>query len=305
MNGYSENAKNEILALTLSGDCCKRAFLSALIRAGGSLIISGGKIKIALTFSDKQVTKKAIKTLREISSGVVITESENETVLSGEVMLQVLYALGIFYSRNGETAVRSGIHPSFINENCCGAAYVRGCFLGCGSVSLVGGYHLEFHFSSLPLAEDIVKVLERFGIIAKIKERKNAYLVYVKDNEAVSDLLALMGATQAVIELNDRYMERQFSQRINRRTNCDIANINKTVAASMRIVESINYISSKIGIAALDEKLQAVAMARLENPDDSFAVLADGLGISKSTLKNRFKKLDDIALELKAKEKKD
>jgi DNA-binding protein WhiA len=151
----------------------------------------------------------------------------------------------------------------------------------------------------------VVKVLLRFNINAKIKERKNAYIVYVKDNEAVSDLLALMGATQAVIELNDRFMERQFAQQINRRTNCDIANINKTVAASMRIVESINYISSKIGIAALDDKLQVVARARLENPDDSFAVLADALGLSKSTLKNRFKKLDDIASELKAKEKKD
>jgi hypothetical protein len=76
--------------------------LSALIRAGGSLIISGGKIKISLNFSDKLVTKKALKTLKEISSGVEIVESDGETILSGEVMLKVLYALGIFYNRNGE-----------------------------------------------------------------------------------------------------------------------------------------------------------------------------------------------------------
>ncbi len=305
MNGYSEKAKSEILRLTLSGDCCKRAFLSALVRAGGSLLLGGGRIKIALVFSDKRVTQRAIKTLKEVSSGVMILEEGNETVLSGDVMLEVLYALGIFYKKGNETAVRSGINPSLIKEDCCAVSYVRGCFLGCGSVSLVGGYHLEFHFSSQPLASDVAEILLRFGITARIKERKNRYVLYVKDNEAVSDLLALMGATQAVIELNDRYAERQFSQRINRRTNCDIANINKTVAASMRIVESINYVSSKIGLAALDEKLQVVARARLENPDDSFATLADGLGISKSTLKNRFKKLDELAAEIKSKEKKD
>ena len=304
MDGYSEKAKSEILALTLSGDCCKRAFLSALIRAGGSLIISGGNIKISLNFSDKRVTKRAIKTLKEISSGVIITEEKGETVLSGAVMLQVLYALGIFYLKNGETAVRSGIHPALIAEDCCSASYLRGCFLGCGSVSLSDGYHLELHFSSLPLASDVAEILLRFGITAKINERNNRYVLYVKDNEAVSDVLALMGATQAVIELNDQYTMRQFSQRINRRTNCDIANINKTVTASMRIVDSINYISSKIGLYALDEKLQAVAIARLNNPEDSFATLADALGISKSTLKNRFKKIDESASDLRSKEKK-
>lgn len=303
---YSETAKNEIARLSCSTDCCKRAFMSALIRAGGSLLLGRDGIKMSLTFSDEKISEKAEKTLDDIASGVSVVRNGNETLLSGENLIKVLFALGIFYkNESGETAVRSGIQPSIVASDCCAVSYVRGLFLGAGSVTLSGGYHLEFNLSHGSLAQDLKKLLARFGIPCHTLKRAEHYLVYIKDNEAVSDCLALMGATGAVIELNNEYTMRQFSQRINRRNNCDIANIQKTVNASVRIVESVKYIDKMIGLASLDEKLQVVAKARIENPDDSFAVLANALGLSKSTLKNRFKKLDEIAEELREKEKKD
>ena len=303
---YSETAKNEIARLSCSTDCCKRAFMSALIRAGGSLLLGRDGIKMLLTFSDAKISEKAEKTMQEIASGITIARDGNETLLSGENMVKVLYALGIFYRKSsGETAVRSGIQPSIIRDDCCAVSYVRGLFLGAGSVTLSGGYHLEFNLSHESLAQDLKKLLQRFNVPCHTHKRAEHYLVYIKDNEAVSDCLALMGATSAVIELNNEYTMRQFSQQINRRNNCDIANIQKTVNASVRIVESVRYIDATIGLASIDEKLQEVAKARIERPDDSFSVLADALGLSKSTLKNRFKKLDEIAEELREKETKE
>lgn len=305
-HGYSEIAKNEITHLTHSSSCCKRAFLAALIRSGGSLLISNNSIRISFGFSDGALLEKIERIVKEIAEGVTVSKEDGEAVLFGENIMPVLYALGVFRrSSKGETIVRSGVMPSLVKENCCAAAYIRGIFLGCGSVSLVGGYHLEFNFSHEDMANDVSAILRRFNIDSKIAVRTDRYVVYIKDNEAVSDCLALLGATQAVLALNDEYIKRQVRRDANRRNNCDLANIQKTVNASVRIVENVRLIEKTVGLGSLDEKLFVVAKARLEYPEDSFSFLADKLGLSKSTLKNRFNKLGEIADEIREKEKKD
>ena len=148
-------------------------------------------------------------------------------------------------------------------------------------------------------------MLERFGINhVKITQRKDKYVAYIKESEAVSDCLALMGASEAVLELNSQLIIRQFRQETNRRTNCEMANLSKTVNASVRQIEDINYIRKKAGLDSLPEKLLIVAKARLDFPDESFAFLADRLNLSKSTLKNRLLKIGVIAKELREKKEK-
>ena len=104
------------------------------------------------------------------------------------------------------------------------------------------------------------------------------------------------------MSLNSEAIIRQVRRNANRRNNCELANIEKTVNASVRQVDDITLIEKTIGLVSLDEKLQAVANARLENPDDSFSFLAELLNISKSTLKNRLNKLGKIAQEIREKE---
>jgi DNA-binding protein WhiA len=245
----------------------------------------------------EQVIEKAVN---DTTAGVTITKGDGEIVLQGETILSVLYALGVFKkSAKGETVVQSGISPSLIKQDCCKVAYARGLFLGCGSVTLSGGYHMEFLLSHEDMAKDLSKLFSHFGIESKILSRHERYMLYLKDSEAVSDCLALLGASSAVIKLNDEYVNRQVRQEANRRNNCDIANIQKTVNASVRIIENVRYIEKKVGLATLDEKLRVVAKGRLDYPEDSFSALADKLGLSKSTVKNRFNKLDEIANKLR------
>lgn len=301
MDGYSLCAKNEISALSFSTDCCKRAFLSAIVHTCGSLIFSRGGMKVTLSVPTKAFPKKIKAVLYDLfGDGVKAEMKSGNLVLSGEKLLPALAWLGIFSkSEEGELVVERGIRTPLIKEDCCAVNYLRGAFLGAGSMSLNGGYHLEIAPSSKTLAEDILKIMKRFGIKARLTERKEKHVVYIKDVEGVSDALALMGASEAMLELNSESIIRQFRRDTNRRTNCEIANISKTVNASVRQNESIRYIEKKVGLASLPEKLQAVAKARLEFPDESFSYLADYLGLSKSTLKNRLNKLGEIAQKIK------
>ena len=303
MNGYCENAKNEISALTFSSKCCKRAFLSALIHSCGSLSFNREGMKISLPLALDELIVKVIKYVNSLFGEKisVLEDIDGVVVFRGKYLAQALLQLGIFaLNSNGETVLYAGIARGLMQKRCCAVNYIRGLFLGCGSVSLKKGYHLEFALTSPNLAFDLVERLATFGFTAKTTERKDKIVVYLKDSEKVSDCLALMGASGAVLKLNEQFIMREFRRNTNRQTNCEIANISKTVNASVRQIESIKFIESKIGLASLDDKLVAVARARLDYPDESFAFLAETLCVSKSTLKNRLNKLIELASAIRS-----
>ena len=303
MNGYSTRAKNEIVGLGC-GDCCKRAFLSALVHTGGSLVFARGGMKIVISAGAKGIKNKVEKYALEKLDGVTVSGTDGETIIEGSGLTAALYALGIFRkSDEGETKVEEGIPHAIVAERCCGVNYLRGAFLGAGSLYIGKGYHLEFAVESKALAEDLRTLLDRYGIAAKITDRKEKSVVYIKDSEGVSDCLALMGASDAVLGLNSEAATRQFRQYMNRQNNCDLANISKTVNAAVRQCEDIELIDRKIGLSSLGDKLEVVAQARLSAREASFSALAESLGLSKSTLKNRLAKIGEIAAGIREKEK--
>lgn len=204
--------------------------------------------------------------------------------------------------RSGETFELNGMDKAFEDR---GKHYVRGVFLGSGSLSVPdtqskrsGGYHLEFTFGGEDAANDVISVLAGYGIWAHLTVRNDKYVVYVKDSENVSDCLALLGAEKTVLKLNETMAALAFKSDITRRTNCDIANINRSIDASLGVTEAIAKIECGGAFDTLDEKLKAAATARRENPDASLAELANILGISKSGLKHRLDRLVDIADKL-------
>lgn len=306
MDGFSALAKNEITALSFPTTCCKRAYLSAVVRTGGTLVFSHSGMKVVLPAENDKLRAKISELFGEILDGVTVSEEGADTVISGENLGAALFALGIFTKTpEGETAVEDGILPALIKDECCKVNYIRGAFLGSGSLSLKAGYHLEFVLSGEKTAKDLCGLLSERGISGKITTRKDKFVVYLKGGEAVSDCLALMGATEAVLELNSEFALRQVRSAINRRSNCDIANISKTVNAAVRQNNDIKYIAQKAGLASLSDKLRVVAECRLEHPEESFSQIADILNLSKSTLKNRLNKLGEIAAELRQKEGKE
>ena len=160
---------------------------------------------------------------------------------------------------------------------------------------------MELTSHSHEFLTDLAGILSEFGIFSKLVERKNLFVLYLKEAEAIKDFLALIGANQSVLALSNEIIRREKRNQINREVNCINANITKTVDASMRQIQAINTIISTIGLDGLDDELQEVAMLRLANPEESLDGLLklSTIQLSKSGLNHRLKKILKIAEELK------
>lgn len=293
MKSISTIAKEEIISLTTDGDCCLTAMLSAIIHTAGAITFNHDGIGV-LVSSGCASTRKIFRALIKRLYDCVPTISGREMRVGGDRVFGMLCDLGIItYADDGMSAV-PGINDFLIMNKCCKTAYLKGVFLGAGSLSIPKqGYHLEIAVSNEVLAGDIVALIEEHDIECGIVRRKDKYVVYVKGADMISDTLALMGANRAVLQLNDILASRQVKQQTNRRYNCDLANLDKTVDVSMRQTEAINKLKGKLK----DEKLREMAEVRLSFPVASYNELATKLNISKSAVKYRLKKLIELSEE--------
>lgn len=239
-----------------------------------------------------------------------ITPTKEKNALVYEETEKLLNTMRIF-TPDGDGFTLFGVPNEFDKH---AAYYVRGAFLGCGSMSAPkvediaeqksGGYHLEFCLLSEDIADGLLALLAKYGIIAHKTVRSEKYVLYVKDSESVSDCLALCGAENTVIKLNEAVAAFAVKGDINRRVNCELANLSRTVQAAVMLADDIELIEKHIGLDALDEKLRIAALSRKADPEASLSVLAAKLNMSKSGLKHRLDKLAEIAAELKSTEDK-
>ena len=163
------------------------------------------------------------------------------------------------------------------------------------------GYHMEFASKNELFLQGLQEVLTKFEIFARIVKRKNLYILYVKDANEVSNILALIGAYNAVFSLQNEIAVRELRNKVNRQTNCVNANINKTVEASIKQNDAISTIVSKLGLEELPQNLQDVALLRMANPEESLDELVKlaTFPITKSALNYRLTKLIKLAEKLK------
>lgn len=161
---------------------------------------------------------------------------------------------------------------------CCGISYLRGAFLGGGSVSdPKKNYHLEFDAKTRNDAENLKKVISEHGISAKLTERKNHFIVYVKGYEDIAAVMGIIGAGTAAMEIYNVSIEKEIRNDINRRMNCESANIDKVARAYVKHMHAIERIDKAIGISALPESLAEIAKIRMEYPNESLKALGKGL----------------------------
>lgn len=177
-------------------------------------------------------------------------------------------------------------------------AIIRGAFLGAGSINNPESkYHLEIILSTKSNAENIINILKTFTIGAKKLERKNGYSIYIKDGEEISKLLALIGANSSVLKFEQIRVLRDMKNNINRKVNCETANLNKTVNAAVRQIEAIKKLQKTGEFDKLSESLKEIAKIRIENPDASLVELGQMLKdpIGKSGVNHRLNKILEIA----------
>lgn len=186
-------------------------------------------------------------------------------------------------------------------ENYC-RALLRGVFLGSGSINNPHKtYHLEMNLSSKENVEELSKIISRIDIKIKMIKDKNYYSLYIKDGEEISKFLAFLGASKAVIKFEEIRVEHQMNNKVNRLVNCENANLNKTINASVTQAQAIRYLQEIHEFEKLDETLKEIAIIRLKNPNLSLVELGKLLKnpIGKSGVNYRLNKIIEIAEECK------
>ena len=180
--------------------------------------------------------------------------------------------------------------------------YIREAFIKSGSMNDPNKkYHLQIMFKEKAKAEEMQTLLNNFNIHAKIIKKEKDYMLYLKDGEEISEFLALVGANKSVIKFEEVRVIKETRNDINRLVNCETANLNKTINASVKQIEDINKIKKAGKFNELPETLKEIAEVRINNPEMSLIELGKLLDkpIGKSGVNHRLKKLSQISEELK------
>ena len=190
----------------------------------------------------------------------------------------------------------------FLKSEILEKAFIRGTFLGSGTINNPEKkYHLEIFLKNLETAKYIIEILRKYSIDFKILERSKKYAIYTKEGEEISKFLALMGASASVLKFEEIRVYRDIKNNINRKVNCETANLNKIVNAAVDQVNDIKLIQKLKKFDELPEYLKEIAIVRIENPDMSLEELGKLLKkpIGKSGVNHRLRKIQKIVEELK------
>lgn len=315
MLNFTEEIKNEITSNQSYDRCCKLALISAFIRTSGSVISRRGEYGFEIT-TENESTAEFISDLLENTFNLHLTVAGAKfDVMSGRDKLtfecvgvlaqSLLSEARIVVTDNDGAYLNFGIDESLVEKECCKAAYIKGAFLGGGSCTLPEkgtysrtGYHFEIVFSNKITASDFCDLLCDFEILAKLVSRKDSAVVYVKSKEVISDLLHVISANSSLEKLNSIVKLKDTTNNANRVNNCSVSNIDRTVTASVNQVRAIEIISTTAGLQSLDKMLFDVAEARLADKNASMQELAERLGITKSCINHRMRKILELAKSL-------
>jgi DNA-binding protein WhiA len=286
------------------------AELSAMIHMGGTLRFEGLKrMTFQIRTENPAIARyafKLIKSLYKVDVEVRTIKSKQfknrnqyiVKVVSAEESMSILMDLGIIKDIDGYTTLSFEIPKRFIQEREPLKAYLRGAFLGAGSISdPEKAYHMEFVTSSQEYAKELMSLVNSFDLSSKMIQRKNSYVVYLKDSEQIVTLLSAIGAHGALLDIENIRIMKGMRNNVNRIVNCETANLTKTVEAAWKQVESIEKIKNKIGLDKLPPNLREIAELRLNNQEASLKELGEMMNppMGKSGVNHRLKKIEDIA----------
>lgn len=307
---FSYDVKEELEKHTSQNRHCRIAELAALIHYQGSLKRSDtGILQLEISTENLVVIRKVF-TLLNKTFNIKTSEYEKNCfsskkssvysffIESEREILEIFQAVKLLDGNGVLHDLRDRINPMLLKQSCCQRAFLRGAFLSVGSMSDPSkGYHLELVCNRRLQAEQIRDVLQIFELDGKIVERKNHYVVYLKEGSNIVDFLNICEAHVALMEFENLRIVKEMRNSINRRVNCETANIAKTVNAAAKQIEDIIFIRDFIGLSKIPDNLREMAEVRLEHPEASLKELGKYLNppVGKSGVNHRLRKLSEIA----------
>ncbi len=285
---FSREVKAELAGQIGAARHCQLAELAAMMIFSGQYgRDSEGLYTVGFQLENEVVLRKGFTLLEKtynIEKNVGLTEEEMRE----------------FYRNFGN--LEELADPGILKRNCCRRAFLRGAFLCVGSISdPEKGYHLEFVSTRESKAKVLQQLIQQFEIEARIVLRKKYHVVYIKEGAGIVDLLNVMGAHVALMKLENLRILKEMRNSINRRVNCETANITKTVNAASRQIEDILFLRDHYGLRRLPPALREMAEVRLEYPDAPLKELGEYLEppVGKSGVNHRLCKLSEMAARLK------
>ncbi|MBE5783691.1 MAG: DNA-binding protein WhiA [Clostridiales bacterium] len=303
---FSSQVKEELLRIQPEKHCCMLSELSAITQSCASLrLAGGGRVKVVYEVESAPLAKRIFLLLKKRMEITPVLEFTRYKRLGGRRVSiltvqeadsrRLLIALRML-RESEQGAVYRGVPRAAMTRRCCRAAFVRAAFLGAGAIlSPEKGYHVEF-VSSGNRTETLMRILEKSGIQSGLVKRRGDDVVYLKKGDDVVSCLALMGAHQAMMEMENIRIRRESRNQANRARNCDEANLKKQLSAGARQAQAITAYSLQCSLGALPQNLQEIGRLRMLHPEASLEELGQMLNkpVGKSGVNHRLRKLMEI-----------
>lgn len=308
---FSGEVKKELAAITVCARHCQLAEMAGILSGSGRIYRQGRQMHITLTTENALVADRYAMLLGQTGQiAVSVTQahsvqqknkisyladlSEEETVRKMFLMLKIM-------KKDGQICENMVLADGLLQKNCCKRAFLRGAFLAAGSMSNPKkSYHFEIVCSGMDKARQLQELFGVFQLEAKIITRKNHEVVYLKEGSQIVDALNIMGAHIALMNLENVRIIKEMRNDINRRVNCETANIHKTVNAAYRQQEAIRFLEKNGALQGLPQQLQEIAQLRQEYPQAAIRELG-GLccpPVGKSGVNHRLRRLEELAEQM-------
>lgn len=318
---FSSEVKAELAKNISNARHCRIAELSGMMSMVADVWYRNGSLfKLCIT-TERSIIAKTMASLIKVLFDIRMECSVKRTGSNSRIyrmvldrsdeierMLQTLKLSPDFrISQKGVTKVSCQdmtVNRMVVQQQCCKRAFIKGVFMTSGSVSdPKKGYHLEIVCDNEDRAGMIEKIMAELDIESRIIARKKYSVCYIKDGTMIVDVLNIMGAHISLMNMENVRILKDISNNVNRRVNCEAANLNKTVSAAVRQIQDINYVIETRGITYLPDNLRELAELRLEEPDASLKELGEMMNppIGKSGVNHRLRKISEIADDLRQK----
>ncbi len=308
---YASEVKKELTQLEVHREHAK-AELAALIRMNGTVSLVDKKFILNVQTENAAIARRIYILLKDHF------DVESELLVRRKMKLKKnnVYIVRLKHGTQevlSDLSIMDGMSlHSHVSDEVMGntqkvKSYLRGSFLAGGSVNNpeTSRYHLEIHSSYEEHNNDICQMMNQFDMNARTLERRNGYITYLKEAEKIADFLALIGATSGMLKFEDVRIIRDMRNSVNRLVNCENANLNKTIDAASKQIESIKFIDEVLGLDKIPTKLREIALVRLEYPEVTLKELGEMIPsgtISKSGINHRLRKLNEMAENLRTKD---
>jgi DNA-binding protein WhiA len=303
---FSAATKNELARVYSRSPCCRLAELAAILRMNGRFSRERLKAReddgLRITTENAAVARKVLSLLKSHGDirGEALVQRNVRLRKNNVYLLHISSQPGVreLLARLGTMGAKHGLPKQLLKKECCRRAYLRGVFLGAGSVNNPeGAYHLELSCEDRILGEEICRLMCKMDLPAKISERKSKQIIYLKGSEEIVRFLSIVGAHEALLSFENTRIYKDMRNQVNRLVNCETANLHKTVNASVRQLENIKLISEALGFDQMPPSLRVVAELRAQHPDACLQELGKLVEppLSKSGINHRMRKIEELA----------